>query len=173
MAKQKTTEGFGVRYPHIDQWVYDEGGWIELGANEDSESFIRVMDDRGTIWEGEVDYPSIDAALKAADAGIAEWFAQIGTDAEPGPKATAKPKKKPAAKRSAEIRLTPVDSSMLQAVGYDEENKELIAVFNSGAMWRYKGVTKKVYKELLAADSQGSYMRSCIIGMYPEYQTRC
>jgi hypothetical protein len=129
------------------------------------------MDDRGTIWEGHTDYPSVDAAFKAADAAIASWLAE---EEEPSPasKPGRKPNKKAAAKQPAEIRLTPVDSSMLQAVGYDEQNKELIAVFSSGAMWRYRGVTKKVYRELLAADSKGSYMRSCIIGMYPEYQTR-
>jgi hypothetical protein len=70
------------------------------------------------------------------------------------------------------MKLTPVSSSMIQAVGYDAAAKELEVVFCSGAVWRYKEVSRKVYKELLAADSKGSYMGACVIGVYPEYQLR-
>lgn len=70
------------------------------------------------------------------------------------------------------MKLIPVDSSMLLAVGYDSAAKELEAVFSSGAVWRYQGVARKVYRELLAAESKGSYMRACVIGQYPEYRLR-
>jgi hypothetical protein len=59
---------------------------------------------------------------------------------------------------------------MLSAIGYDDATKELVAVYSSGVVWRYQGVPKKVYKELLASGSKGSYMRSMIIGAYPEYR---
>jgi hypothetical protein len=70
------------------------------------------------------------------------------------------------------MKLVPVDSSMVSAIGYDEATKELEAVFHSGAVWRYRGVPKKVYRELLTSSSKGGYMRDLIIGAYPEYQVR-
>lgn len=70
------------------------------------------------------------------------------------------------------MKLVPVESSMLSAVGYDAGRKELEAVFSSGAVWRYQDVPRKVYRELLAAESKGSYMLSCVIGMFPEYRVR-
>jgi hypothetical protein len=70
------------------------------------------------------------------------------------------------------MKLIPVSSSMILAVGYDASAKELEVVFSSGAVWRYREVPRKVYRELLAADSKGSYMRSCVIGMCPEYRLR-
>jgi hypothetical protein len=67
------------------------------------------------------------------------------------------------------MKLTTVESSMIHAVGYDSKTRTLEVVFNSGSTWCYEGVPPKVYKELLAADSKGRYMRSEIIGVYPDY----
>jgi hypothetical protein len=61
---------------------------------------------------------------------------------------------------------------MLLAVGYDSAAKELEAVFSSGAVWRYRHVPRRVYRELLASESKGSYMRSCVIGVYEDYRLR-
>ena len=66
-------------------------------------------------------------------------------------------------------KLIPVDSSMIQAVGYDAKTRILEVVFNSGRTYCYEDVPAKVYKELMAADSKGRYMRSEIIDMYPDY----
>ena len=66
--------------------------------------------------------------------------------------------------------LTLVESSMIHAVGYDSKTRILEVVFNSGRTYCYEGVPPKVYKELMAADSKGSYMRSEIIDMYPTSQ---
>jgi hypothetical protein len=130
-----------------------------------------VVNGGGMVWEGENDYPTCDAAFADADAGIAEWFGEDESTAPaPTPKKSARGKT--AKKKNAGLKRVPVDSSMLTAVGYDESTKELEAVFRSGAVWRYRGVSKKVYRELLAASSKGSYMRSCIIGMYSDYQVR-
>jgi len=74
--------------------------------------------------------------------------------------------------RRMAMKLVPVESSMLLAVGYDAASKELEAVFSSGAVWRYREVPRKVYRELLAAESKGSYMQSYVIGAYPEYRLR-
>ena len=66
-------------------------------------------------------------------------------------------------------KLIPVESSMIQAVGYDPKSRILEVVFNSGRTYCYEGVPPKVYKGLMAADSKGQYMRAEIIDMYPTY----
>jgi len=68
------------------------------------------------------------------------------------------------------MQLVTVDSSMIHAVGYDKETQELEVVYTSGKIWRYTNVPEQIYQQLLAAESKGSFMRSCIIGMYPEYK---
>lgn len=66
--------------------------------------------------------------------------------------------------------LTIVESSMIHAVGYDAKTHVLEVVFNSGRTYCYEDVPPKVYKELLAAESKGRYMRNEIIDVYPDYQ---
>jgi len=58
---------------------------------------------------------------------------------------------------------------MIHAVGYDDAAQELEVVFNSGKTYRYTGVPRTVYEELLAADSKGQYMRANVIDVYPDY----
>jgi len=58
----------------------------------------------------------------------------------------------------------PVDSSMLSAVGYDEEEKILYAEFsNTGKIYAYPEVPKEEFEALLKADSIGRFMRNEII----------
>ncbi len=66
-------------------------------------------------------------------------------------------------------KLIPVESSMIQAVGYDPKTRILEVVFNSGRTYCYEDVPPKVHKELMAADSKGRYMLSAIIDVYPTY----
>lgn len=68
------------------------------------------------------------------------------------------------------MKLTVVESSMVHAVGYDAKTRTLEVVFNSGRTYCYEEVPPKVYKELMAAESKGSYMHSAIIDCYPCYQ---
>jgi hypothetical protein len=68
------------------------------------------------------------------------------------------------------MTLETVDSSMIHAAGYDEDERELEVVFNSGEVYRYENVDKEVYEGLMAADSKGRYMRAHIIDMYPYYK---
>ncbi len=70
------------------------------------------------------------------------------------------------------MNLVAVNSSMLIAVGYDAENRVLEALFHSGQVWQYCDVPEEVYRDLLAADSIGSYMQEEVIGHYPEYQVK-
>lgn len=65
------------------------------------------------------------------------------------------------------MKLETVESSMIHAVGYDAKTRTLEVVFNSGRTYIYDGVPPKVYKELMAAESKGSYMKAAIIDVYP------
>jgi hypothetical protein len=56
-------------YPSIAAWV-DGGGWIELGQNEYSRSFIRILDLGGMLWEGTTRYISLDALLRDAEEAL-------------------------------------------------------------------------------------------------------
>lgn len=56
-------------YPYIAAWV-DGRGWIELGQNEYSQSFVRIMDIGGMLWEGTTRYISLDALFHAAEAAL-------------------------------------------------------------------------------------------------------
>src|SRR5689334_9170897 len=56
-------------YPHVADWVYG-GGWIELGQNEYSRSFIRILDIGGMLWESTARYRSLDALLRDAEAAL-------------------------------------------------------------------------------------------------------
>ena len=67
------------------------------------------------------------------------------------------------------MRLTTVESSMLHAVGYDADARELEVIYNSGAIWRYRGVPRRVYRELLTAPSKGQFMHAEVLEVYEEY----
>jgi KTSC domain-containing protein len=70
------------------------------------------------------------------------------------------------------MELINVDSSMIYAVGYDEQQQVLEVVFKRTGVYRYHNVPKEVYQQLLDADSKGSYMRDLIIDMYPTERVR-
>lgn len=69
-------ESFDGRYPNIAGWVRD--GWIEIGRDEYSRSFVRVLDIGGLVWEGEEEYETVEEALSAAEAGISVWLEENG-----------------------------------------------------------------------------------------------
>lgn len=50
-----------------------------------------------------------------------------------------------------------VDSSMLASVGYDAKTQTLEVEFNNGGVYQYFDVEEEVYKNLLSAESIGSY----------------
>jgi len=70
------------------------------------------------------------------------------------------------------MELIDVDSRMISAVGYDEQQLLLEVVFKPSGAYQYRNVPKQVYQELLDADSKGSYMRNSIIDRYPTERVR-
>jgi hypothetical protein len=65
-----------ARYPTIAAWVQD--GWIEVGRDEYSQSFVRALDIGGLVFEGKSHYASLDEALRDLDASIAAWLEERG-----------------------------------------------------------------------------------------------
>jgi KTSC domain-containing protein len=55
------------------------------------------------------------------------------------------------------VERTPVQSSVIAAVGYDEAAQTLEIEFHSGAVYRYFKVPPTIYHELLDADSKGRF----------------
>ena len=70
------------------------------------------------------------------------------------------------------MELIKVDSSMIYAVGYDEQAQTLEVVFKRSGVYRYRNVPKEVFDELMESDSKGGYLRDMIIEMYPTEKVR-
>ena len=59
-----------------------------------------------------------------------------------------------------------VDSSNIEAIGYNSDEQELYVRFLSGANYVYYGVPEHVYEEIMDAPSKGSYLNRVIKGVY-------
>ena len=64
------------------------------------------------------------------------------------------------------MKITPVESSTLSTVGYDEGGERLQLEFHSRAVYQYFAVPCAVHEALLAATSKGSYFNHAIRGRY-------
>ena len=65
------------------------------------------------------------------------------------------------------MKLKPVESEMLEAIGYDARSRVLEVIFSKGGRYRYKQVPAFEYDGLMHAESIGKYMHTRIIGRYP------
>lgn len=61
---------------------------------------------------------------------------------------------------------TPVVSSNIQSVGYDENSQVLEIEFHSGALYWYYSVPQSVFNALMQASSHGKYLHENIKGVY-------
>lgn len=71
------------------------------------------------------------------------------------------------------IEMIPMESSMIDSAGYDEETRCLQVMFNTGQVYCYEDVPPEVFEGLLKADSKGRYMRAFIIDVYPYHRGPC
>lgn len=60
------------------------------------------------------------------------------------------------------------DSSNIMKVAYDLERKLLLVEFLKGGVYRYDGVTRKTFGELVSAESVGHYLATEIKGKHIE-----
>lgn len=64
------------------------------------------------------------------------------------------------------MKTTPVESSTLATVGYEESGELLQLEFRSRAIYCYFAVPAAVHQTLLAARSKGTYFNQAIRGRY-------
>lgn len=57
---------------------------------------------------------------------------------------------------------TKVESSNIAAIGHDSETSTLEIEFNTGAIYQYKPVSFKLYRELMDAESKGKFFHKRI-----------
>lgn len=64
------------------------------------------------------------------------------------------------------MEMISVESSNIEAVGYEEESATLQVEFKNGGMYQYFDVPERVFEELRDADSVGKYLAFSIKGTY-------
>lgn len=62
--------------------------------------------------------------------------------------------------------MTPVVSSNIKEIGYNNESKELYVTFARGATYRYDSVPEVVYNQLKNSSSKGSFVNVNIARIY-------
>ena len=63
--------------------------------------------------------------------------------------------------------MHPVDSTNIEAIGYDESSQELYVRFlESGDTYVYFGVEEWVFDEMMHSDSKGGYLNQEVKGSY-------
>ena len=64
------------------------------------------------------------------------------------------------------VEMQYVDSSNINAVGYDEDKEALLVEFNSGDTYQYENVPEQAYRDLMDAESMGSHFHTFIRSVY-------
>jgi hypothetical protein len=70
------------------------------------------------------------------------------------------------------MKRTPVESSMIASVGYDEASRILEIEFNNGRVYQYADVPPEEYQGLMEADSHGRYFLAHIRDVYDYWRVR-
>jgi hypothetical protein len=65
-----------------------------------------------------------------------------------------------------EPEMAMVSSSNVEAIGYDNDTRELWVRFTSGSTYVYSEVDARTHEELVTAPSIGSYLNRVIKGTY-------
>ena len=60
----------------------------------------------------------------------------------------------------------PVVSSHVSEIGYDPDAMVLEVLFNNGDVYQYFDVPESLYQELMAADSQGTFLHKHVYDFY-------
>ena len=59
------------------------------------------------------------------------------------------------------MKMVQVESSHINAIGYDEETKVMKVEYTSGT-YEYSDVPKNVYEQIMSADSKGRALKEAI-----------
>jgi hypothetical protein len=63
------------------------------------------------------------------------------------------------------MEMTPVTSSQVESVGYDEKTKTMQVQFKRGGLYEYSDVTPEIHERLITADSIGKQLRGIVAGL--------
>jgi hypothetical protein len=63
-------------------------------------------------------------------------------------------------------KMTYVNSSNIEAIGYDDDALELHVRFLSGGYYIYHNVPRQIFDDLMSAPSKGSFLNREIKGVY-------
>ncbi len=66
---------FAETYPYIARWVKEYGS-VGIGYDAASDSFVRIIEQGGEMWRGEVQYDSLDAALQDLEKAAGELMGE-------------------------------------------------------------------------------------------------
>ena len=71
MEVPRRPSGFEQIYPNIARWVQSHG-WIEIGDDGQSSSFVRALDEGGLVRESNEDDTSLNEVLRTLDLILAQ-----------------------------------------------------------------------------------------------------
>lgn len=64
------------------------------------------------------------------------------------------------------MKRTPVESSNISSIGYDEDSSTVEIEFHNGTIYQYFDVPASVYKGIMEAGSKGQYFAQHVKGYY-------
>lgn len=65
-------------------------------------------------------------------------------------------------KMNTGVEMMPIESSNIEGAGYNNKTKQLWVAFKGNKVYRYDLVPKKLFEELLQAESKGKYLNEHI-----------
>lgn len=68
------------------------------------------------------------------------------------------------------MQRRPIESSMIDSIGYDFSSSTLEIEFKKGAVWQYYDFPESTWYEFEAAESQGKFFHARIKGHFREMQ---
>lgn len=68
------------------------------------------------------------------------------------------------------IKMTPVISSNIVAIGYDKENKILRVIFKGNSSYLYFNVEEEIYNNLAQSESKGKTLNESVVRHKDKYK---
>lgn len=69
-------------------------------------------------------------------------------------------------KMNTGVEMIPIESSNIEGAGYNNKTKQLWVAFKGNKVYRYDLVPRKLFEELLQAESKGKYLNEHIKGNF-------
>lgn len=69
-------------------------------------------------------------------------------------------------KMNTGVEMMPIESSNIEGAGYNNKTKQLWVAFKGNKVYRYDLVPRKLFEELLQAESKGKYLNENIKGNF-------